>query len=150
MNLNDWADIGTIFTAVAVVFAVFQVVTARTQRHREFENLYVQRYWQILDRMPDWMYLNQENSEPTPDERRLAVVYLRLSEDEVDLRRQGFITDRTWAIWSEGILAQLDTTIYADALTEHTEVLPSLTDFVQSGSDPLSWRPVSRWWAGLY
>lgn len=98
MNLNDWADIGTIFTAVAVVFAVFQVVTARTQRHREFKNLYVQRYRQIFDRMPDRMSLNHEISEPTPDERRLAVAYLRLSEDEGDLRRQGFITNRAWAI----------------------------------------------------
>jgi hypothetical protein len=73
MSLSDWADIGAIVTAVAVVFAVFQVVTARTQRHREFENMYVQRYWQILDRMTDRMYLNNEVALPTSEERRLAI-----------------------------------------------------------------------------
>lgn len=150
MNLSDWADIGTIFAAAAVVFAVFQVVGARTQRHREFENLYVQRYWQILDRLPDRLYLNHEIRVPRRDERRLAVAYLRLCEDEVDLRKQGFITDRTWAIWSEGILAQLRANIYADSLAEHADLLPSLTQFAHSGQDPLSWNKFPRWWSGLH
>lgn len=150
MSLSDWADFGAILTAVAVVFAVLQVVTARTQRHREFENMYVQRYWEILDRMTDRMYLNHEISRPTPDELRLAVAYLRLSEDELDLRKQGFITDRTWAIWSEGILAQIRAPIYADALLLHSHLLPSLTKFAGNGDDPLTWRAISRWWSGLY
>lgn len=151
MNLNDWADVGAIITAVAVIFAVLQVISARTQRHREFENMYVQRYWRILDHMTDRMYLNQEISEPTPDEARLAVAYLRLSEDELDLRKQGYITDGTWAIWSEGILAQLEAPIYANALLKYNNLLPSLARFAQSrGKDPLTWRTFYRWWSGLY
>ncbi|MDP9998292.1 hypothetical protein J2W15_001789 [Pseudarthrobacter sulfonivorans] len=112
--------------------------------------MYVQRYWQILDRMTDKMYLNHEISEPTQDEIRLAVAYLRLSEDELDLRKQGFITDRTWAIWSEGILAQIECPIYADALLRHRDLLPSLTKFAANGNDPLTWRVIYRWWSGLY
>lgn len=65
------------------------------------------------------MYLNNEVELPTSEERHLAIAYLRLSEDELDLRKQGFITDRTWAIWSEGIRAQLRAPIYGDALLEH-------------------------------
>lgn len=47
-------------TAVAVVSAVLQLVGSRTQRHREFENLYVQRYWQLLDGMSARMYMGGE------------------------------------------------------------------------------------------
>ena len=150
MNFSDFADLSSIVTATAAIFAVFQLVAVRTQRHRDFENLYVQRYWQLLDRMPDRLYLNHEISAPNPDELRLAVAYLRLCEDEVDLRKQGFITDRTWTIWSEGILAQLQGTIYENALAEHSHLLPSLTKFAHTRKDPLSWNAFARWWSGLY
>ena len=150
MNFSDVADLGSVLTAAAAIFAVFQLVGARTQRHRDFENLYVQRYWQLLDRMPDRLYLNHEIPAPDPDERRIVVAYLRLCEDEVDLRKQGFITDRTWAIWSEGILAQLQGAVYTKALVEHCHLLPSLTQFAHMRKDPLSWNAFARWWSGLY
>lgn len=104
MNFGDFADRSSIVTATAAIYAVFQLVAVRTQRHRDFENLYVQRYWELLDRMPDSLYLNHEISAPSPDERRLAVAYLRLceDEDEDDLRKQGFRTDRTWTIGPRG------------------------------------------------
>lgn len=150
MNAFSLADLGWFLTAAAAIFAGFQLLAARTQRHRDFENLYVQRYWQILDRMPDRLYLNHEIPAPDSDERRLAVAYLRLCEDEVDLRKQGYITDRTWAIWSDGILAQLQGTVYVNVLAEHPDLLPSLTQFVQTGKDPLPWNLFARWRAGLH
>lgn len=150
MNLGDWANVGSVVTAGAVVFAVFQLVAARTQRHRDFENLYVQRYWQILDRMPDRLYFGHEILSPNTDELRLAVAYLRLCEDEIDLRKEGFITDRTWAIWADGISAQLEGTVYVNAMTQHAGLLPSLTQFVQTRKDPLTWNFAARWWHGLH
>jgi hypothetical protein len=150
MNLNDWADIAQLVTAVAVVFAVLQLVGSRTQRHREFENLYVQRYWQLLDRMSARMYMGGEMADPTEAEKRLVVEYLRLCEDEIDLRGQGFVTNKTWAIWAEGIKAQLKSSIFEDALATHANSLPALRKFAQSGRDPLRRSPMGKWWAGLH
>lgn len=137
-------------TFLAISFAVLQLVGDRTQRHREFENLYVQRYWTILDDMSDAFYLHaSQAAQETESDKRLIVAYLRLCEDEIDIRRQGFVTDRTWAIWADGICTQLEEEPYKRAFKEIQSDLPSLSRFLVTGSDPLLWSRVKRWWSGL-
>lgn len=44
----EWVEIGaqfaTIVTALAVFLALLQLIHGRAAKHRDFENLYVQRY----------------------------------------------------------------------------------------------------------
>lgn len=40
-------------------------------------------------------------------DQRLIRSYLRLCEDELELRREGWISGETWAIWQTGITAQM-------------------------------------------
>lgn len=139
-------------TAGAIVFAVFQVVGSRTQRHREFENLYVQRYWALLDRMSLQLYTGSTRRRLSGQDKDKRVIhdYLRLCEDELDLRREGFITDRTWEIWSKGILAQLAPGPYLTVFESRGEgELPMLTSFLDGYRDPLTWGKRKRWWSGL-
>jgi hypothetical protein len=42
-------DIATIVTAVGVFVAVLGLRAAQRQRMRQFETLYVQRYWSLMD-----------------------------------------------------------------------------------------------------
>ncbi len=72
-------------TLLGVLAAVFQLSQVRKQRIREFEDLFVVRYWAIMDR------LSVEGLECIPPEDRSVVScadraavlsYLRLSEDE--------------------------------------------------------------------
>lgn len=77
MNLNDWADIATIVTAAAVLVAILSFVGDRSQRHREFESLYVQRYWAIHDRQSADARLGRDAKLRKAD-RALALDYLRL------------------------------------------------------------------------
>lgn len=147
----EWvALVVQIVTAVAIVFAVLQFVGGRTQRHREFENLYVKRYWELLDTMSFKLYVNQPMRRLSAGDKRVVHAYLRLCEDELDLRTQGFITDRTWAIWSEGMRAQLRSGPYYSELQKlGPGDLPALRYFLISGRDPLAWWKPKRWWSGL-
>lgn len=49
-----WVEIGaqfaTIVTALAVFLALLQLIHGRAAKHRDIENLYVQRYWNLMDR----------------------------------------------------------------------------------------------------
>lgn len=139
-----------ILTLIAIAFAVLQLVGDRNQRHREFENLYVQRYWNLVDRMSDDLYLksNEELRRPSSDSR-LMVAYLRLCEDQIDVRKEGFVTDRTWKIWGGGIRTQLEEAAYKRQFKENESDLPSLTAFLQDQQDPLRWTCLKKWWHGL-
>ncbi|WP_449372015.1 hypothetical protein [Arthrobacter psychrolactophilus] len=105
--LNTVALWAQIITAAALIIALFQIVGDRTQRLRERENLYVQRYWQLLDAMSPSLYEEGELALDSPTDRRACLSYLRLCEDQLNLRRSGFITDRTWKIWKDGMNTQV-------------------------------------------
>lgn len=40
------ANIANVVTAVGIVFVVLQLRDAQLQRHRSFEDLFIQRYWE--------------------------------------------------------------------------------------------------------
>lgn len=137
-------------TLLAIVFAVLQLVGDRNQRHREFENLYVQRYWNLEDSLSDEVYLNKSDVQPTlGSDYRLIVSYLRLCEDQIDIRREGFVTDRTWKIWADGIRSQLEEPVYKVTFKEMETDLPSLAAFLETRKDTLDWNCLKKWWKGI-
>lgn len=101
------------FTALAIIFAAWQLMFHSRQMHRDFELLYVQRYWELMDRRSPEFALE---CEPTPDDRLVIRAYLQLCEDEVDLRRLGRVTDNTWKFWSRSIVEQASAPAYAEEL----------------------------------
>ena len=96
-------------TLVGVVVAVLQLFAVGQQRRREFEYLFVQRYWKIMDE------LSLEAIECTePDgavvassDRKAVIAFVMLSEDELDLRANRWISADTWELWRAGMSARL-------------------------------------------
>lgn len=98
------AAIGAAALATIIVVGV-QIRLQRTQLHRDLENLYVTRYWSIMDRLADAEMAPAGEREAR---RTLAIrAYLQLSEDECDLRAADRVTDATWREWIDGIQTQL-------------------------------------------
>lgn len=46
-----FADIASVATAIGIFVAVFAVRAANLQRRRQFETVYVQRYWALIDKL---------------------------------------------------------------------------------------------------
>lgn len=109
-SILEWAAFLTAATScIAVTAGVVQIRQLRKQRVRDFEDLFVQRYWNIMDRLS----LRAMECD-TPDDRTIeaddllaVVAYLRLSEDELDLRAERWVSKDTWEIWRTGIASQL-------------------------------------------
>ncbi|WP_181578449.1 hypothetical protein [Arthrobacter sp. AQ5-05] len=138
-------------TAIAILFAFSQLHTARKQRHRDFELVYVQRYWKIIDGLS----FDVGNAVPmeslVTDDLRLCIQYLRLCEDELDLRQRGFLTDETWEIWGNGIKCQLARRPFSQLMeTATADAFDLLPDSYQEGiPDPLKMKIRARRWSGL-
>ena len=88
--------IGVSAAVIGVFAAVLQLRELSNQRRRDFENLFVQRYWKIMDD------LSLEAIEcTTPDggavsakDKKAVIAFLMWSEDELELRWQWTIGER--------------------------------------------------------
>jgi hypothetical protein len=100
------AAIASCLTTIGVCLVLIQLRQSQRQRHRQFEDLYLQRYWTLLDRMPTTCepLLTDVHSDPGDEERlRWILTYLQLCEDQAEMRAQGWVTDQTWRQWADGI-----------------------------------------------
>jgi hypothetical protein len=148
------ADIALIVTAAGVLAAVFGLRQSNRERLRQFEALYVQRYWSILDQLS----LNALDSS-SPDsigdgDRKGIRTYLFLCEDELEMRGRGYIADSTYKIWSEAAIAQLEQPMFQavwqqvakEAIFPYEHLKALLSDPYY---DPLTARFLRRWFRGL-
>lgn len=153
MSAGMWIDIAGLvisaFTALSILFAVTQIVAQTRQMHRDFEALYVGRYWTLMDRRSIEF---ERGGKPRKKDRLVIHQYLQLCEDEIDLRSEGRVTNDTWGFWERSIRAQASEPHYRAALDSSADhEYPSLKALMRSAGayDPLHWKASRRWWRGL-
>lgn len=111
-----------------------QIALQRKQLKLDLENVYVARYWAIMDDLDD--------TSPDSDKRRVHIGrYLRLSEDQCDLRARKRITESTWNYWRSGIAEQLTTVEFQQELDAQRA---DLFDHVRRLSADSSYDPAQR------
>ncbi|QDB79585.1 hypothetical protein FE251_09520 [Georgenia wutianyii] len=110
MSVEVWVTLGGVI--LAGLLAWHQLRASLYVRRREFEDIYVQRYWEISNRLNldlrigsysggDFAELADAEDK---DAQYLAMWdYLALCEDQIDLRKSGNVTDEAWAVWSSSI-----------------------------------------------
>ena len=151
----EWVEIGaqfaTIATALAVFLALLQLIHGRAAKHRDFENLYVQRYWNLMDRFEGNPWTATSVDDLVETDRSRVSAYLQLCEDELDLRRNGFVSTKTWGIWVDGMKSQCARPAYKGSLDMmDPSELPALRDFLDNENhDPLKMNPLLKWWTGI-
>ncbi|MGW6616965.1 hypothetical protein ACWGA0_26395 [Streptomyces erythrochromogenes] len=93
---------------VAVITSTIAIWQARTQRVRQVEDVYVARYWSLLDRLSPQTLRGLDGHALREGEELAIRLYFRLSEDQADLRAQGWVSDDTWRDWSGAISSQMN------------------------------------------
>lgn len=153
MTGSDWFElIGlavSVITAGSIIFAAIQIVSQTRQMHREFEALYVQRYWSLMDRRSVSF---ERGGKVVRADQIVIHQYLQLCEDEIDLRRLGRVTDDTWRYWESSIRYQASEPAYRAAVRSSSRSdFPSLKALLcaRAGYDPLTWRGLKKRWKGL-
>jgi hypothetical protein len=149
MNFDVWSLVLQVATLIAVVVAAWQLLFHSRQMHREFEALYIARYWELMDRRSIRWVVAGRHSRP---DIVVAKGYLQLCEDEIDCRRIGRVTDSTWDFWRTAIISQASDPCYRVVLGS-TPVgdYPLLRELIRVGPtyDPLPHRWLWRKAHGL-
>jgi hypothetical protein len=89
------------------MYAAKSLGELKRQRDRQFETIFVERYWALMDRLSLAAIKGRPQSTVDPNDEKVALQYFRLSEDELELHRGGWISEQTWTVWHEGIQAQM-------------------------------------------
>ncbi|MFB6931406.1 hypothetical protein [Streptomyces chartreusis] len=106
MNAEFWVAFAT--GMVALIALITSSAGAAKARIKTIEDAYIARYWQILDRFPAQALVAEEGTTCTGEELKAVRLYLRLCEDEPELRQLGWVGRTTWQQWRPGIQAQLN------------------------------------------
>ena len=101
--------IGVSAAVIGVFAAVLQLRELSKQRRRDFENLFVQRYWKIMDdlSLEAIECTTLDGGVVSANDKKVIIAFLMLSEDELDLRAHGWIGPETWRLWRAGMATQL-------------------------------------------
>lgn len=160
-------NLGTLpqwLTLVGITLCASALRAAQCQRILQFENLFVQRYWTLIDRLSLTALSGDSNGKLQDDDNRIIRAYFRLCEDELELRKSGWISDSTWKMWRVGMFAHLRRWPFSE-LWQHVNnevigraasvndaefsLLRSLLDEKLAGDDPCALSGWRRWLAGL-
>ena len=149
------ADILLIITAAGVLAAVFSLRQSNRERLRQFEAMYVQRYWSILDQLSLDALSGSTKNSPSEADLKAIRAYLFLCEDELEMRGRGYIADTTYEIWTDAAVTQLQQpmfqAVWQQVLKESTFPYKHLNALCSQPEsyDPLTIGFVRRWLRGL-
>jgi hypothetical protein len=102
--LNIFSFVVAIIGVAGLLFSLRQAYRARL---RQFEEKYVERYWSILDSL-SLAALSISDQLPDHDDEVTIRKYIFLCEDELQMRKNGYISDETYYEWADGMLDQLE------------------------------------------
>ena len=144
-------DIASIATAIGVYLAVIGLRQARVQRVRQFESMFVQRYWKLMDdlSLQAWQGMPRRRGRVAPADEKAVRAYFQLCEDEMELRAEGWISTPTWKLWAKGIRHQAArwpfSVVLAMLLRERPANMVHLHRFIADPQyDPRSTSPWTR------
>jgi hypothetical protein len=97
------------------------------ERLRQFESLYVQRYWKILDQLSlEAVKASPAENAGREDEKAIRN-YILLCEDELQMRRNGYISDSTYAVWADDMRDQLEQPMFKNIWAQVKEEPKNIT-----------------------
>lgn len=118
MTLN-FSDIANISTALAVIFAAWQVRLSKKQATTAFEDSLAKEYREIAARLPTKALLGEPLTDiEYADSFDEMYHYFDLCNQQAFLAAEGRITEETWAFWKDGITSNMKRPAFEHAWSE--------------------------------
>lgn len=142
-------------SALAIAFVVVQITTHNRQMHHDFEAMYLQRFWSLMERRSLNFAASRGRKRLSRTDLRTVHDYLELSNDQVELRRHGRVTDQTWRIWAPDIVRFVSQPVIWRVLEEsEPQRYIDLRELLARWPSDPAWDPCSfgrfrRWARGL-
>lgn len=153
-----WA---VVLGAIALGVAAYQLFQSNQIRKHEFEDIYVQRYWQIMDRLTSEQkqaLFSEDKARKLAHDSEVRDVlwrYLELCEDQADLRAMNMITTSTWHQWHDGVIDAASRPPYATLLDAFIESLGEQENLpfnrlLKARKEDGFYDPRPSWWIRLW
>lgn len=178
---NSLSITALVISAVALLASLAHGgLEGRRQHIREIEQFYLTRYWELQDQAPvdalrgavpaahtRQLQIDEHPVQLVDDAAggkvnvsRLALLYLRMCDDEVRTRRRGMVSDATWREWLAAMQTQTTRWPVADEWAAvkgqgSEEGFAYLRRALRSSdggfrdTDPCDWSGFMRYWRGL-
>jgi hypothetical protein len=148
-------QIALVVTALGVLGVIYSLRQNHRERLRQFESMYVQRYWSLIDQLSLEVLAGAEPHPLANADEKAIRAYLQLCEDELELRAGRCIADNTYRIWADGICTQLKQPafrkVWDQVRAEPTFPYTYMNSLLTQGAafDPCDMSLPLRWLRGL-
>lgn len=145
MNI-DWNSIVSIFTAIGVLLAAFQLRVSSKISQSEFEDAIDQQYRELAKGIPVDALIGKTVSDDKKEvTRELIYNYLDLCNEQIFLRKKKRVRKDTWVDWCAGIESNLRKSEFKKVWLEIKLESPKTFTFLEKleksdfKEDPLTW-----------
>jgi len=146
MNI-DWNSIVSIFTAIGVLVAAFQLRVSSKIAQSGFEDSIDQQYRELAKGIPVDALIGKSVAEEQKElTRELIYNYLDLCNEQTFLRKNKRIRKGTWVDWCSGIELNLKKVEFSSVWTEIKQDAPKTFTFLEQlekskfKEDPSQWK----------
>ena len=143
----DWNSIVSIFTAVGVLLAAFQLRVSSKIAQSEFEDSIDQQYRELTKGIPVDALIGKRVSEEKKElTRELIYNYLDLCNEQTFLRKNKRVRKGTWVDWCSGIESNLGKVEFNNVWAEIKQEAPKTFTFLERlekskfQEDPSTWK----------
>jgi len=142
----DWNSIISVFTAIGVLLAAFQLRVSSNIAQSEFEDSIDQQYRQLAKDIPVDVLIGKT---VTPDKientRELIYNYLDLCNEQVFLRKKKRVRKDTWNDWCSGIESNLGKIEFQKVWAEIKLESPETFSFLEKLEDSKFRKDPAKW-----
>jgi hypothetical protein len=146
------AYIALVVSFAGAIIAMTALRLNYRQRLRQFEQMYVERYWNIIDRCSlTAVSTKSSTKDPSEDDQKAIRAYMRLCEEELMVRHEGWVSDATYKIWAESTCKMMTLPMFVKVWGEIREdsIFPYeyLTKLISQSKDydPCEMNKFIRW-----
>ena len=143
----DWDSIVSIFTAIGVLVAAFQLRVSSKIAQSEFEDSIDQQYRELAKGIPVDALIGKSVPEEKKElARELIYNYLDLCNEQTFLRKNKRVRKGTWVDWCSGIESNLGKVEFNNVWTEVKQEAPKTFTFLEQlekskfQEDPSKWK----------
>lgn len=148
MGINiDWNSVASVFTAIGVMVAAFQLRVGSKVAQTEFEDSIDQQYRELAKGIPVDALIGRSVSDGKAElTRELIYNYLDLCNEQIFLRQKQRVRKDTWVDWCAGIESNLHKLefqkVWAEVKRESSATFSFLEKLEKSNfnEDPINWK----------
>ena len=153
LEFLNWVQVfgalGSLLSGVGAFFAGYQVLRLKKQEMTEFEDGFSKEYRELIGQLPPQIFWDEEippDSESDPlRTKRMLFRYIDLCNEQIFLRQQGRVSQKTWKEWRSGMKSNLKKRVFLSTWEDIKSKSDLFYELRQLEKDEFQTDPYKTW-----